>query len=150
MAHPFMMLFPVSELRNLCLAKKSHSYPDALARLEDVNAQISAAVVATAAVAATAQAVGPQATASAAVLGRDVAAEPATVAYVLNLSCQLKFMDLIKLYNRSDVLKIVSDGTTMGSDISKLIADLKSNPQAASQPDAATVTYVAIRYHKLA
>lgn len=147
MAHPFMMLFPVSELRNLCLAKKSHSYPDALARLGDVNAQISAAVVATAAVAATAQAVGPQATASAAVLGRDVAAEPATVAYV---PCQLKFMDLIKFYNRSDVLKIVSDGTTMGSDIAKLIADLKSNPQAASQPDAATVTYVAIRYHKLA
>lgn len=96
MAHPFMMIFPVSELHNQCLAKKSYSNPDALARLEDVNAQISAAIVATAAVVATAQAVGPQATASAAVLGRDVAAEPATVAYVLNLSCQLKFIDLIK------------------------------------------------------
>lgn len=145
MALPFMMIFLVSELRNLCLDKKPYSYPDALARLQDVNAQISAAVVATAAVAATAQA-APEATASAAVLGRDVAAEPATVAYVLNLSRHLESIALTSLYNRSDVLKIVSDGTTMGSDIAKLIADLRSNPQAAAQPDAATVTYVAIHY----
>ena len=31
----------------------------------------------------------------------------------------------------------------MGSDIAKLVADLKSNPQAMAQPNAATVTYVA-------
>ena len=29
----------------------------------------------------------------------------------------------------------------MGSDIAKLVSDLKSNPQAAKQPDAALVTY---------
>jgi len=79
---------------------------DALARLEAVKGQISAA-------------------ASAAMHGRDVAAEPATVL--------------------SDVQRIVSEGTTMGSDIAKLLADVKSNPQDAAQPNAAIVTTDALK-----